>query len=182
MCTRFLSRLYDQLLSDQRAVLVGNPGISKSWFQWYMMYKLVHDADYPCEIIVRQEGQDLAFHFPQTCQVFKISEGTSILSMINPDVALYLVEPLASLEEPHLIDMKTVITCSPDRRGGTLFYMPVWELDELLSVGAHIQACTTDDWLKEELSPEKIEVRYCQFGGIFRWVISCDFHMIQIAE
>lgn len=52
------------------------------------MYKLVHDADYPCEIIVRQEGQDLAFHFPQTCQVFKISEGTSVLSMINPDVAL----------------------------------------------------------------------------------------------
>lgn len=60
--------------------------------------------------------------------------------------------------------------------------MPVWELDELLSVGAHIQACTTDDWLKEELSPEKIEARYCQFGGIFRRVIPRDFHMIQIAE
>ena len=79
-----------------------------------MMYKLVHDNDYP---YVHQEGQDLAFHFPQTCQVFRtISEGTSILSMINPDVsiAMYLVKSLASLEEPRLIDMKMVITYSPD--------------------------------------------------------------------
>ena len=38
------------------------------------------------------QGQDLVFHFP-------ISKGTSISSMINPGVALYLVEPLASLEE-----------------------------------------------------------------------------------
>ena len=110
--------------------------------------------------------------------------------MINPNVALYLVEPLASREEPHLTGIKTVITCSPDRRqykefnkrGGTLFYMPVWELDELISVGAHIQARTTDDWLKEELNPEKIEARYYQFGGIFRSVIPHNLYMVQIAE
>ena len=189
----FYPRLYDQLLSGQRAVLMGNPGISKSWFQWYMMYNLVHDTEYPYKVIIRQEGQDLAFYFPQTCQVFEtisISQGTKFLSMINPDVALYLVEPLASLEEPRLTGIKTVITSSPDRRrykefnkrGGTLFYMPVWELDELISVGAHIQAHTTDDWLKEELNPEKIEARYYQFGGIFRWVIPRDLRMIQIAE
>jgi hypothetical protein len=189
----FYPQLYDQLLSDHRAVLTGNPGISKSWFQWYMMYRLIHGTEYPCKVVVRQEGQNLAFYFPQTCQVFNttsVSKEIRVLDMINPDVALYLVEPLASREEPHLTDVKTVITCSPDRRlykefnkrGGTLFYMPVWELDELISVGAHIQACTTDDWLKEELNPEKIEARYYQFGGIFRWVIPRNLGMVKIAE
>ena len=67
----FYPRLYDQLLSGGRAVLMGNPGISKSWFQWYMIYKLVHDPEYPCKVIIRQEGQALEFYFPQTCQVFE---------------------------------------------------------------------------------------------------------------
>ena len=190
----FYSRLYDQLFNSRRAILIGNPGISKSWFHWYILYKLLHDADCPFKVIIRQAGQQkMAFIFPQHCQVFQTRQKEDwihVLERIKPDIALYLVESLDSLQEPIDTVMKTIITCSPDMRryhefnkkGGEMYYMPVWELDELLSVGGHIQSHITDEELKQELTPEKIKARYHQFGGIFRYVIPDSLAMIRIAK
>jgi len=36
----FYDRLFTVMWRNRRAVLIGNPGVSKSWFQWYMMYRL----------------------------------------------------------------------------------------------------------------------------------------------
>ena len=69
-----------------------------------------------------------------------------------------------------------------NKKGGEMYYMPVWELDELLSVGGHIQSHITDEELKQELTPEKIKARYHQFGGIFRYVIPDSLAMIRIAK
>lgn len=45
--------------------------------------------------------------------------------------------------------------------------MPVWKLNELQLVAAHIRENTNDQFLKEALTPEGIRKRYHRFGGIF---------------
>ena len=49
--------------------------------------------------------------------------------------------------------------------------MPVWQLDELQVVAAHIRANSNDEFLMSALASEKIKERYSRFGGIFRYVI-----------
>ena len=34
----FYGRLAKQLISREWSILLGNPGVSKSWFQWYLLY------------------------------------------------------------------------------------------------------------------------------------------------
>ena len=66
-----------------------------------------------------------------------------------------MIEPDALLDEPVLTDIPTIVTCSPDRRryhefeerGARKHYMPVWQLDELQVVAAHICANTDDEFL-----------------------------------
>ena len=33
----FYNRLFNKLWRERQSILIGNPGISKSWFQWYMI-------------------------------------------------------------------------------------------------------------------------------------------------
>lgn len=56
----FYPRLFESLQGSKRSILLGNPGISKSMFQWYMIYRLVSEdvslnKSRP-EVIIRQFG------------------------------------------------------------------------------------------------------------------------------
>ncbi len=61
-----------------------------------------------------------------------------------------MMEPNDLNCEPYVTDVKTFITASPDRsrykefakRGACKLYMPVWTLEELLTVGADVYAHT----------------------------------------
>ena len=187
----FYPRLFNCIMETD-AILTGNPGISKSWFQWYIIYRLVKDSNY--NVIVRQVGdQRIDFLFPQHLKVCTGSwtDLRNVFREFNPHEAFYLYEPESSLLEPIQSDLQTVITCSPDRRryhefnkrGAARFYMPVWKLSELQSVGKYV-CCHLDssNELIPELAPNKIEQRYKRFGGIFRYVLPSNKFAIEEAE
>ncbi len=180
---------------------MGNPGVSKSWFQWYIMYSLVNEKVFPTlgrnymnstkppEVIIRHEGDSqIFFYFPRCEKVFSMAYHTKhILEFFKPDTALYLMEPANSLIEPTFCELQTIISCSPDRRrykeffkrGAQVRYMPCWSLDELKLVGAHIAKTHGDH---NFYSPEAVERRYNQFGGIITYVIPLKEHVLYLAE
>ena len=92
---------------SHHAVLIGNPGVSKSWFQWYMMYRLVNHVDVganedgynrPTRLIVRQTGiKTMDFYFPSQEKVFRSSykrlSSLPLLEYLEPDTSVYLFVP-----------------------------------------------------------------------------------------
>ena len=49
--------------------------------------------------------------------------------------------------------------------------MPIWKLDQLQLVAAHIRENVNDEFLNSALKPQLVEERYRRFGEIFRYVI-----------
>ena len=100
------------------------------------------------------------------------------------------MEPKTLIHEPELTHVRTLITASPDIRrfkefvknGATKLYMPVWTLEELLTVGDDIHAHVKDDSVKDLLTPENIVSRYNRFGGIFRYVLPENADSVLQAE
>lgn len=197
----FYHRYFDLLRKEDKSVVMGNPGVSKSWFQWYILYRLVNEKEIPNlgpnhlnsreppKVIVRQVGDSkLFFYFPLHDKVYRTSSNF-YLDDLNPNSALYLFEPDTSYVEPRTCRLQTITTCSPDRRrykefckhGGISRYMPCWNLDELQTVGAYV-AAHCDESLKDFYAPEAIEERYDRFGGIFRYVIPGKKSLVEQAK
>ena len=192
---KFYPDLLKSLLRNKYSVLTGNPGISKSWFHWYILYHMVKENDCKFKLIVRQIAESLMeFIFPQCGKVFytlNVKVGLGLLEHdIQQDLALLLIEPEAVFIEPRFSGVQTIIMCSPDRRrykefcknGAAKYYMPVWKLDELQLVAAHIRESASDEFLKKALKSEEIEKRYNRFGGIFRYIIPYSEAALRNAE
>ena len=150
----FYDRLLKSLWSQRRAVLIGNPGVSKSWFQWYVIYRLVNQVqdqadvkdefNEPIKVIARQVGSDyFALYLPKQDTVLwsdRVSALRYILHSLDPGTSLYLFEPDSSKIEPIYTGLKvqTIATCSPDtvqykefcKNGAQKYYMPCWTLAE----------------------------------------------------
>ena len=148
----FYHKLFDVVLEESSScILTGNPGISKSWFQ---MYILVQNPKFT--VVVRQYEKRVTLFDLEDLQAFTCRDLRSleILDEIESGKGLYLMEPGSTagiqLEES---DVKTIATVSPDSRRYKEFkkntrarklYMPLWTLDELLTVRADICAnCVT---------------------------------------
>ena len=188
----FYNRLAQQLLNYHWSVLLGNPGVSKSWFQWYLLYVIaskkvgpglhVDIRDQPPTVVVRQNASSyMTYYFPQTeePQVYETFQVTpALLHYLDPSTTLYLFEPASALIHPYynVFNGKIIATCSPDERRykefvknkATMFYMPGWTLDELQLVGEHM--LTENQNQEVDCSPKAIETRYRRFGGIIRHV------------
>lgn len=86
---------------------------------------------------------------------------------VQPDAALLLVESEALLTEPSMTGVQTIMICSPQakrykefvKKGAVKCFMPVWKLDELQLVAAHIREKTNDQFLKEALTPIPVHER-----------------------
>ena len=173
----FYPRLFAQLWTKRWSVLTGNPGISKSWFQWYIMYQLAKEAVQEPRVILRQCGSVVQYYFCDYDVVYFSDFVPSIFFLFKPECTLYLYEPRGLLQEPVGSRFKTIATCSPNRRhykefcknGAIKFYMPCWTLNEIKAVGAHVASNRAD--MKDFYSPEEIEKRFEQFGGIIRYVL-----------
>ena len=187
----FYDDLFKVIWKEGRAVLIGNPGVSKSWFQWYVMWRLVNHKNFGHEngksesvkVIVRQTGNDVVhFYFPFHDKVFATSAHSinvraivaSMLRFMDPDNSLYLFEPVESLTEPVYYSnfaIRTIATCSPNpvrykefcKNGAVKLYMPCWTLEELKSLGSYIY--------KDDKMINTIEDGYNRFGGIIRYVL-----------
>jgi len=206
----FFRDFYDSLLQKirefKRVVLLGNPGVGKSVFAYYYLWRMIRDKnELPPdhtgntkrpEVVLFQSG-DKTFKclFLSSLQAEEMCcADFRLLSLMNPSSALYFFEPLSFHVEPHFndLDVPTVAFCSPDERrykefcknGGFQVYMPCWELEELLAVGTYIR--NNDKNLsernKELLSDENIRYRFEKFGGIFRHVIPRDSDHVKRCE
>ena len=105
---RFYPTLLSCLLEQKYSILMGNPGISKSWFHWYILYHMVNEnvvrtVEAP-KLIVRQSAEEkLEFVLSEFSKVFYTSFvqlGRLVLEdCFQPDAVLYLIEPGDSLSE-----------------------------------------------------------------------------------
>lgn len=194
----FYDELFKKLLGEKRSILMGNPGISKSWFQWYMMYRICNNIDIgpnyagchkPPKVVVRQTGESLlTFYFPES-EVGMFTDVKSILYVLDPNVTLYLYEPRDCLKEPPFaaIRLPIMMTCSPDERrykefkkhGASMYHMPTWTLDELLLLGKYLR---THHKPEVDFSEAAIKERYDRFGGILRYVLPVKTETVKEAE
>ena len=126
----FYGRLAKQLISRKWSILLGNPGVSKSWFQWYLLYCIAnkcgcYDSTESPRLIVRQVegyiGGYMNYYFPQSEEVYESKVTASILRMLDRCTTLYLYEPKDELKEPFYAacggrPIQIIATCSPDER------------------------------------------------------------------
>ena len=102
----FYGQLAKQLISRKWSILLGNLGVSKSWFQWYLLYCIAnkcgcYDSTESPRLIVRQVGgYNMTYYFPQSEEVYESKSTVSILQMLDRCTTLYLYEPQDRLEEP----------------------------------------------------------------------------------
>lgn len=98
--------------------------MSKSWFQWYLLYCIAnkcgcYDSTESPRLIVRQvAGYNITYYFPQSEEVYKTKANPSIVNELDQCATLYLYEPGARLGEPfHDVWRGQIIaTYSPDER------------------------------------------------------------------
>lgn len=99
---------FDLLQKDPRSVAIGNPGVSKSWFHWYILYCLVNkdeipnlepnhlNSSDPPKVIVHQVGDSRMFFCSSCCRHgIYCTSAEFYLDNLKPEHALYLVEPEA---------------------------------------------------------------------------------------
>ena len=123
----FYNRLAKQLLSRRWSILLRNPSISKSWFQWYLLYSIARNLGPGCHgniqsptVVVQQIAKDtMTYYFPQTEQAYDTHQvDPFILKRFDPFATLYLFEPVGALMHPFFACFpgKIIATCSPDER------------------------------------------------------------------
>lgn len=92
----------------------------------------------------------MTVYFLETGESHFIRDGDgSLLACFDPETSLYLYEPYQSRREPHIagLNIPTFATVSPDtsrysqfsKNGGLIYYMPVWELTDLITAGLYLK-------------------------------------------
>jgi len=126
----FYPQLFTQCLKEKAVILLGNPGISKSFFHWYLLFRFVNDLSpnktktsssendtgsrsgdsdlserQRPEVVVRQIGLskfEVYFLQEEEIKVFQILkiDPEELLSSFNPETTIFLFEPQRSKLEP----------------------------------------------------------------------------------
>ena len=210
--TLYVRQFYPDLLTEirkrKRSALIGNPGVGKSFFQFYYLARIMNPDLYgplppdcfgstdPPKIVIRQEGTasmsvfDIANRKADKIQGYPIT----VFDCFDPKTTLYLMEPETSVKEPHIASMSvpTLVTASPllarykefCKNGGVKLFMPVFTLPELLAIGQFLVSIerVPEDLLKE-YTPDAISERFGIFGGILRHVLplSLDYLVESLA-
>ena len=199
----FYPRLLEEIRKKERAVLIGNPGIGKSFFQYYYLARLVNPdklgplppdhrgSTDPPKIVIRQMGQtEIIIYDIEEMVAERISMNPRVFRCFDQYTSLYLMEPEGSKVEPTFggLWLPTLLTASPllDRykefckNGGRKFYMPVFEMKELQAIGKYLldHKNVIPDDMKEMYTPGRIQERFDEFGGIFRIVLPIDVECV----
>jgi len=147
-----------------RFLLLGNPGIGKSCFLIYMLYRLLAEKK---TVVLRRSSELVCYLFTngQVTSTGNVSDFAAILN--NPDV-WYLCD---TIPEPGTVAAKTVLTCSPSRQNFKLFekyqqrqtlYLPIWNLDEV-----HLLRTVFRD-----IAEAKVTEQFGKIGGIPRYIFA----------
>ena len=180
--------LYNLIYGEHRTkhiIVIGNPGIGKSYFLLYLMFHLRNeDKDMSLFFSSAIHSLHLLFHkggvevFDESfVKTFKPMKNVTYLFDCGTKGQDALIKPALS--------HKTIISTSPDKThyksflkladdhcgvGAVLLYMPPWSLDELQHVSKY-----------PEFQVEDLHENYKIVGGIPRYVFSKSMHLHKTA-
>ncbi|RHZ89298.1 hypothetical protein Glove_16g200 [Diversispora epigaea] len=163
----YIRKCYRELLeivfdeNIKRLRITGNPGIGKSIFTYYILYKLA------------QRNKTIVYnHLGHTFIIFEKEKAIYVDKSVirtyihNPDV-WYIIDAT----EPEKVEAKTILVCSPRKDhyrnfdkyvGAKIRYMPIWSREE-------IETCR--EKIFNHLKPEKVYDLFSKWGGIPRFVL-----------
>jgi hypothetical protein len=157
---------YDQGRPEKGVLITGNPGIGKSMYLFYLLWRF-------CQL-----GKTVVFELAghKVAYLFKPGEPPQVATSADkfPELQLsstiFLHDPMPG-NEPIFANAFTVVASSPNpknfkafckRDGSRVFYMPVWREDE-------VKACNSA--LKSWKFPkQQISDVFSKFGGIPRFL------------
>jgi NADH dehydrogenase [ubiquinone] 1 alpha subcomplex assembly factor 7 len=177
--------LYDRMLyffeedGNSGFPLTGTPGIGKSVFLFYVLWRLARLVK-PPEVILLHRAKDFGYIYlitPNGC--FETRDINNVAHFLKNDTTWYLTETLDP--PPTLTGATTILVSSPNRKHYSEFlkvhesvplhYLEPWSLDELL-IAASIY----------DLSADVVRERYRILGGVSRYVFSSAAHAISDIE
>jgi len=163
-----LLKLSCQELPQVGILVTGNPGIGKSFFLLYAMWRfaklrktIVFESAEAGKVYLLKPGQDPI-----------VMEGRcTIFEELDSETTIFLHDPKPGVEPLH-VNAFTILASSPNpsnykgfskRDNSEIFYLPVWTVDEIRSCNAMLTSWNlTDDQLTDGFS---------KFGGIPRFLL-----------
>ena len=156
-----------------RIAITGTPGIGKSMFLFYILWRLANMKTKRTVILRRQmdEGDIYVFQ-DEGCWV--ATSRKDIRLLLKDETTWYLTDALEP--QPGKVKAVTIVVSSPARKYystfltyshvAPLYYLPFWSLEELQLV-----ACFYSK------SPEIVEKRFNMIGGVIRYVLEQDISL-----
>ena len=161
-----------------RMAFTGTPGVGKSMFLFYVMWRLAHEETTKTVILHRQMNRKHIYGF-QNDRCWVVPSSTDIGVFLNDPNNWYLADTLEP--PPDAVNAVTILVASPARRhyetfsrylnAAPLRYFPVWSLEELKLVAP---------FYSREL--KDIEKRYYMIGGVPRYVLEKDHDLETIID
>ena len=155
--------------------ITGTPGIGKSMFLFYILWRLANMETTKTVIIHRkfERGGIYVFQNSGCWETFNYSDVAGLLKD-DSTYTWYLTDTLEP--SPARVKAVTILVSSPsekyysefleDSSVPPLHYLPVWSLEEL--------KLTAESYSK---SPEEVEKRFNMIGGIPRYVLEKDMDL-----
>ena len=195
----YIRKGYDELYEDIQAlwktdgadkvVLVGNAGTGKSWYQLYILRRLLkrsteyqNDAD-DYDFVFRQVGHQHYLIDIKDCVVYRVNS-LDVDHLTFLARSLFFFEPGAEKElAPTMVGLPSLATLSPYekriseyRKFGTvrLCFWP-WSFTEMCAIVEH-------SGLGLDITPDDLYDRYLLYGGIVRHIVAPRVMQQQIKE
>ena len=156
-----------------RMAITGTPGIGKSVFLFYILWRLANIKSTKTVILHRQMNHRRIYVF-QNDGCWIVSYDADIQMLLTDPDTWYLTDAL--LTPPASVEAVTILVSSPAEKyysdflkyssTAPLHYLPTWSLEELKRV-AHVYS----------KSPEEVEKRFDMIGGVPRYVLEKDVNL-----
>jgi len=199
----YIRNFYSELLATVRkfrySVLMGNPGIGKSIFQYYYLARIFNTQTFgtlppncfgntnaPHKIIRQVGKKNQIYNVRENSYQYLLANNPPNFTNYNHEEDIYLYEPMELKNEPEFSSLPTLVTVSPDesrykefcKNGGVKLYLPNWTLEDLQTVGKHMSdiKCVPEGI---SYSSEAIQERYEDYGGIFRHVLPISLAQLE---
>ena len=153
--------------SKQQYVVIGNPGIGKSCFALYVLYKALKNKT---RVVFQHQRTDTIYYFdPLESKAYKVNNGRACDYLISISPIIYLYDCATKSRARTLLFRNVVVFSSPNhsnyadvlKDGALKIYMPVWSLEEIDHLHSKSYPSIPVDHVKHY---------YEVFGGIPRYI------------
>ena len=173
---RIINLLSKKDHETQRILVSGTPGIGKSMFAFYFIYRILNTVNQ-----IEQEKFSFIYSSPHTDGYYYYDHKKSLFlfdkNLIHPkDDASKNTIMIVDGDEKHgalLTSLKTILICSPRKIHCNQFikvhpkvlYMPVWFIEEIIEYSTYLN-----------MNQELVEKHFSKWGGIPRYIIEYARH------